>query len=198
MISCLGRVTRVRLGLLLVSALVAGTGFILLGRDLYLGAKAILAEQLIDHAFAAHLSDGHPHPPWAWADHWPIAELEVPRLGQSRHVLNNADESSLAFGVGHMAGTAPPGTDGRCVLVGHRSSVFAFLKNLKPGEELVIRTRTGKQRYRLGETMLITDRDTWLVDPASREELVLYTCWPFNGLLAGDKRFAAVFRPVAD
>jgi len=118
--------------ILLGSLLLIGVGGLLLGRHGYLAAKAVVADRLIDRAFLAHLADGRIHRPWGWADMHPIAVLEVGRLGVRRTVLRGASGESLAFGVGHVDGTAPPNAPGNCVLAGHRDRAFAFLADLKP------------------------------------------------------------------
>ena len=75
---------------------------------------------------------------------FPIARLEEPHLGVSRHVLTGGSGSSMAFGQGHLDGTAPPNGMGNGVLVGHRDSWFAFLKHLRVGDEICLQGRQGR------------------------------------------------------
>ena len=76
--------------------------------------------------------------PWSWADMHPIARLTVPRLGIERPILSNASGSALAFGIGHIDGTAGPATAGNCVVAGHRDSWAAFLADLRVADAVVI------------------------------------------------------------
>src|SRR5262249_22164287 len=110
---------RPRRALLAGAGLLLAAGGALLGRGLYLEAKGALARILIERALAAHLQDGRPHRPWSWADTTPIAVLELHRLSVRRVVLEGASGTSLAFGVGHIDGTARPNSPGTCVLAGH-------------------------------------------------------------------------------
>ena len=80
-----GRRIAISLGLALVLS-----GGSILGHDLYLGAKELLARVLIRQAFARHLADGDLHPPWSWADMAPVARLEFPDNDIRRYVLTGA------------------------------------------------------------------------------------------------------------
>lgn len=172
------------LGLLLLSA-----GLALVGQDLYMRAKAELANLLIARAFAAHLADGRPHRPWEWADMHPIARLEVPRLGLARHVLSGASGSSMAFGIGHLDGTAPPNTIGHAVLVGHRDSWCGFLKELEAGDEIRLRTADATQRYVVDEIRITDETMRIDVDKFFTPRLTLITCYPFAGVLHSPLRY---------
>ena len=127
------------------------------GRSLYLGAKASLADRLIARAFAAHVRDGGAHVPWSWADVHPVAFLEVPRLDVRRHVLTGASGSSLAFGVGHVDGTSPPNSNGNCVLTGHRDTRFAFLAELRVGDEVILTTRNERRAWVVEGLAIVDD-----------------------------------------
>jgi len=181
-------VSRRRL-VLLAPLLLIGSGSLLLGRNGYLAAKAALAERLIDRAFAAHLTDGRVHRPWGWADTHPIAVLEVGRLGVRRIVLNGASGESLAFGAGHLDGTAPPNTPGNCVLAGHRDRAFAFLADLKPGDTLTLRTYGAARVYIVDGVEVVPKGETGVLDPTPQDRLTLLTCYPFGGLRRSPWRY---------
>jgi sortase A len=172
-----------------------GVGSLLLGEQGYLKVKARLAEILIGRAFAAHLEDGRPHPPWPWADMHPIARLDVARLGVRRLVLSGASGSSMAFGPGHIDGTSPPGGPGNCVLAGHRDSWFAFLEHLERGDRIVLEGRRGARRYVVEETVVTSVTDASVLEPTDRPRLTLVTCWPFGGLRSGPLRYVVVCSP---
>ena len=176
--------------LLVVGAvLMLGAGGVLLGHRGYLEAKAILARRLIDRAFAAHLRDGKAHRPWRWADTYPIASLELARLGIRRSVLAGASGTSLAFGVGHIDGTAWPNAPGNCVLAGHRDGALAFLEKVRPGDVLRLRTAGSIREYVVDGSAVVARTDTGALQPASDRRLTLVTCYPFNGLLRSPWRY---------
>jgi sortase A len=174
----------------------ASAGGGLLAEQAWLTAKAQCAEVLIRRAFAAHLGDGARHRPWSWADTHPVARLEVPRLAVQRTVLAGASGSSLAFGPGHVDGTALPNTPGNCVLAGHRDGSFAFLRDLTTGDLLDLRTRSGSVRYEVRELFVADRRDVELLETTEDSRLTLITCYPFGGLLRSDLRYVAVLTPA--
>src|SRR5258706_11811255 len=144
-----------RAGLVLAGLLLFVPGGLLLGRCGYLEAKGALASCLIERALQAHLRDGKPHRPWAWADMHPIALLEVGRLGVRRAVLRGATGESLAFGAGHVDGTAWPNARGHSVLAGHRDRGFAFLKDVRRGDRLRLRTAGAVRDYVVDDTRVV-------------------------------------------
>jgi sortase A len=180
---------RARRLLVLVSLAPLAGGAALLAEQGWLGAKAALAEQLIDRAFIAHLHDGRPHRPWNWADTHPIARLEVPRLGIRRTVLAGCSGSSMAFGPGHIDGSAEPNQPGNCALGGHRDSWFGFLRELRHGDEILLRTREGLVRYRVGRIAVRSMWDAGPLEPTEQRRLTLITCYPFDGLRRTEWRY---------
>jgi sortase A len=180
---------RSRWALPALSLLLALTAVTLLGEQAVLGAKARLANWLIGRAFAAHLEDGQVHLPWSWADIHPIAQLEVPRLAEIRHVLTGGSGTSMAFGLGHLDGTAAPATSGNCVLVGHRDGQFAFLERLALGDTLRVRTAARDETYVVRELSVIAEDDPRPLVPTVHPRLTLVTCYPFGGLLPTSQRY---------
>jgi sortase A len=180
---------RARRILLAGALLVLGAGGALLGRGGYLEAKARLAQRLVDRAFAALLQDGDPHRPWAWADTCPIAVLELDRLDVRLSVLAGASGTSLAFGAGHIDGTAWPNSPGNCVLAGHRDRAFAFLEDIRPGDVLRLRTADADREYVVDGLGVVARTDTGALQTTGGHRLTLVTCYPFGGLLRSPWRY---------
>jgi sortase A len=168
--------------------LLAATGLALLGGRLYLEAKGRLAAYLIDRAYAKHLEDGRHHRPWPWADLHPIARLTVPRLGVSRTILSGAAGESLAFGLGHVSGTAFPAAAGNSAIAGHRDTWAAFLKDLRPGDEIQVHTRENRRSYRVASIAVVDEHDLSVIEPGASSRLTLITCYPLTGLLPSSRR----------
>ena len=180
----------------IAGALLAGAGLALLGGQGYLKAKAALAAVLIDRAWTAHLVDGRVHRPWSWADMHPVARLEVPRLGVRRAVLSGASGESLAFGLAHVSGTALPGDRGNVAIAGHRDTWAAFLRDLRPGDEVRLTTRTGRRRYAVRGLAVLDQGRVEVLEPAGDDRLTLVTCYPFTGLLRSPWRLVVTCRLV--
>lgn len=181
------------LGLLLLAV---GSG--LLGQRAWLEAKALVAEQMIERAFRRHLHDGEAHLPWSWADTHPVARLEVPRLGVRRTVLAGASGASMAFGPGHIDGTADPNSPGNCVLAGHRDSWFAFLRELREGDELRLITRGRSVTYEVIGLQVVSENDGWVLTDGDEPLLTLVTCYPFDALTRGPLRYVVFFAARPD
>ena len=171
-------------------------GGLLLGRDLYMAAKAQFAAQMIARAWRAHLADGADHRPWPWADMHPIAWLEAPRLDVSLPVLSDATGPSLAFGLGHIRGGARPGESGACALAGHRDSWARFVARLEAGDEIRLTTREGVRVYRVERLAIVDRRDMLLLEAGAGERLIVVTCYPFDALLRGPWRYIVVCAPA--
>ena len=177
-----------------VVALLAGGS--LLAEQGWLTGKAALARLLIDRAYRAHLSDGEAHPPWRWADTWPIARLEVPRLGLRRTVLAGASGASMTFGPGHVDGTARPNRRGNCALAGHRDGSFAFLERLSVGDELILEALPGRRRYVVTRVAVHRDSDTSVLERTDDDRLTLITCYPFDRWDgSADRRYVVIAEP---
>jgi sortase A len=156
------------------------------GAVLYIHAKAGLAQYLIADAWQKTLAGQRAVKPWAWADTWPVARLTAPRLGEDVLVLAGADGRALAFGPGHVHGTPLPGAEGNSVLGGHRDTHFAFLRELKPGDELTVQREDGTVRHYLVRYSQVVDKSAvHVMLDAADTRLTLVTCWPFDALRAG-------------
>ena len=163
----------------------AGAGAVLLAHGLWIPAKAVLAQALMERAFG-HEEGGGASRPWPWADFVPLARLRAPRLAASAIVVSSATGAALAFGPGHVAGSAPPGGPGNVVLAGHRDTHFRFLRELRPGDALELETRRGvRTAYRVAWAGIVHERDTALLGTADTDVLTLVTCWPFDAIRPG-------------
>jgi sortase A len=173
-----------------VVVMLASAGAILFGQGVYIHAKAILAQVLLQRAFAESISTGRAVKPWPWADTWPEARITVPRIGVSAIVLAGSSGQALAFGPGHVERTAEAGEPGVAVYAAHRDTHFRFLKDVAVGDEIAITRRDGKTfRYRADGTSIVRF-DQSGIDPFTvGQELVLTTCWPFDAIAHGPMRY---------
>jgi len=170
----------------IVIALLVVSGAAMLARGLWIPAKAVLAQWLLEDAWRRTRLGEVGVPPWPGADTWPVARLRVARLGVSDIVLEGASGSTLAFAPGHLLGSAAPGGLGNSVLAGHRDTHFAFLRDLVPGDELEVETREGRTRfYTVVSAHVAHERDLSALGDRPRSRLTLLTCFPFESPVAG-------------
>lgn len=172
-----------------VATLLFAAGAVVVGQGLWVHVKAQTAQVLLERAFAATLATGTPVKPWPWADTWPVARIEVPRLGRSAVALAGSSGQALAFGPGHVEHTPVAGEQGTAVYSAHRDTHFAFLADIRPGDVIRVVRHGGDARFRVTHTSVVR-WDASGIDPTEPgRKLVLATCWPFGSLVAGPERF---------
>ena len=161
-------------------------------------AKAWLAQVLLARAWADTLDGAGPRRPWPWADTVPVARLRVPELKVDQIVLSGASGRTLAFGPGHLDGTAAPGAPGHSVVSGHRDTQFRFLRDLRPGMVLQVQRGDGQwQAYRVRGSEVIDARHARLSPATERPALTLVTCYPFDAIAPGGPLRYLVFTEAA-
>jgi sortase A len=170
--------------------LLAVAGLILFGQGAYIHAKALLAQVLLQRAFDQTVTTGHITKPWSWADTWPVARIEVKRIGASAIVLAGSSGQALAFGPGHIELTPNAGERGTAVYSAHRDTHFSFLRDVEIGDEIDVTRDDGRMfRYRADGSSVVRF-DASGIDPLSAGyELVLSTCFPFDALTSGPERY---------
>lgn len=181
--------------ILIIATAVAGFG--LIGQGLYIKAKAVLAQVLLESAWSRALAGEVAPKAWPWADTWPVAQLSLPRIQKKAIVLNNASGEAMAFGPGLVAGTPLPGRPGTSVIAGHRDTHFEFLKNVRRGDSIEVITRTNTRiTYRV-DYMEVVDASASGIEPnAPGESLALVTCWPFGERTPGPLRYVVHALPA--
>ncbi|MCI1711702.1 MAG: class GN sortase [Chiayiivirga sp.] len=151
----------------------------------WLHAKAWLAQQLLQAAWADTQVTQRAHKPWPWADTTPVARLRAPRLSIDQIVLAGDAGRTLAFGPGWAEASATPGMHGAVVLSGHRDTHFAFLRELQPGDELQVDASRATRRYRVVSMHVADTRRDAIALREDDDALLLVTCWPFEALAPG-------------
>ncbi len=173
---------------------IALLGMVWLSQGIYIQAKALLAQKLLQSAWQQTLQGKSKVKPWAWADTWPVARLRVPSRNIDLIILEGATGRSLAFAPGHMQGTPAPGDRGFSVISAHRDTHFAFLRNLQSGETLHLQSGSGASRTYQVAAMQVVDADNASVPiNATDRGLLLVTCYPFDQLGAGSRQRYLVY-----
>jgi sortase A len=165
-----------------------------LGGGLSIRTKAILAQILVRDAWARTLKGERQAKPWPWADTWPVARLAVPEQRIDLFVLAGANGRTIAFGPGHVFGTALPGDEGNSVIGGHRDTHLRFLRDTKPGTEIRVQRADGEwRRYRVEASAVLDAADLWVTRQDGPTRITLVTCYPFDALRPGGPQRYVVF-----
>jgi sortase A len=173
------------------------SALVFIGDGCWIKAKAVLAQYLLRQAWQQTLSTGSPVKAWPWADTWPVARLQVKRLGVDAIVLEGQSGEVLAFGPGHLSTGAAPNAAGNCVLAGHRDTSFRFLAQIKKGDIFSLQGRDGKAYiYRIVATAVVR-YDHLFLDESAQPWVTLITCYPFDSPIPGGPlRFVAFAKNV--
>jgi len=154
-----------------------------------MGGKAVMAQILLDKAWAQSVKTGNPTPPWGWMDAYPVAKITVPSLGSSAIVLNSASGQALAFGPAHLAQTPLPGQPGTSVIAAHKNTHFQFLRHMRMGDSINIDLPDGTSaQFIVSEVEIVhKDRSGIAVREAlnAPARLALVTCYPFDAISFG-------------
>lgn len=179
------RVRLKRVLTLAVAGLAAG-GALLFGEGLYIHAKARLAQVLLERAWQHEQATGEPTPPWPWADTHAIARLRAPAQHAQALVLAGASGRTLAFGPGHLDGSALPGDAGNAIVTAHRDTHFRFLRAVATGDDLLVERRDGTvHRFRVDAAYVADQRALRLPRDTPVPTLTLVTCYPFDAIAPG-------------
>jgi sortase A len=173
-----------------VAAVSALLGIALIGQGAAIHAKAVLAQILLERAFDRSLATGDAVKPWSWADTWPVARIEVPRIGASAIVLKGSSGQALAFGPGLVDGTPAPGEAGSSVVAAHRDTHFSFLRDVRTGDTVrVTRSDGAIFWFRITDSNVVRWDASGIDAHEDGHWLVLSTCWPLDAATQGDLRY---------
>lgn len=196
----------------LLSVLILSLSLAQISQAAWIHAKAALAQYLIaqsweevnnstptnaDTAMVIHTAselqrNETVQKPWPWADTWPVARLQYTGTApaQDLFVLAGAQGNSLAFGPGHMYGSALPGTEGVSIVGGHRDTHFAFLQHVSQGDVFTVTPAKGEQQHYIVTAAKVADSlsEPLLAMPYA-SQMLLVTCYPFDAVTPGHLRY---------
>lgn len=159
---------------------------------LWIPAKAVAAQYLLEHAWRQTRSNGETTRPWPWADTWPVARLTARELDIDLIVLAGDSGATLAFGPGLSFAGANPEQSGTVMISGHRDTHFRFLRRLATGNRIRLQTSAAEYVYVVRGTRVIDSRD---YHPSSdlADRLLLVTCYPFDAVRPGGAQRYVVY-----
>ncbi|MDQ0321201.1 LPXTG-site transpeptidase (sortase) family protein [Pararhizobium capsulatum DSM 1112] len=105
-------------------------------------------------------------------------------------VLAGASGEAVAFGPAHLSNTPQPGDSGTAVIAAHRDTYFRWLKDVKPGDLLLITRKDGRElTFRAGPGRIARWDESGINANAAGHHLALATCWPFDATARGPMRY---------
>lgn len=110
----------------------------------------------------------------------PIAIMEIPSIRLKQPVVEGVTEDVIKYFLGKFPGSAMPGEVGNFSVAGHRVSDFtdAFINlyKVKPGDKVIVTTKSGKYTYEVDESFIVEPEQVEVLDTADYEKITLITC----------------------
>jgi sortase A len=104
-------------------------------------------------------------------------------------VREGTDAITLERSVGHVPYTALPGEPGNVAIAAHRDTFFRGLGQIRPDDVITFSTLTGRYRYQVEYTRVVSPKDVSVIGHTPDSELTLITCYPFHYIGAAPNRF---------
>jgi len=118
-----------------------------------------------------------------------LGRLVVPRLNLTAVVREGTDSKVLGVALGHIPGTALPGTNGNVAVAGHRDTLFRALRNIRKNDVIEFQTLDGTYRYQVDSTSIVLPKKVDVLKSGAEPEMTLVTCWPFDFVGSAPDRF---------
>jgi len=106
--------------------------------------------------------------------------IDIPRLGVSGAIREGADDDTLRVAIGHVPGTALPGSTGNVALAAHRYSYFKGLRGVRKGDEITVTTRGESFHYEVDRIDIVEVTNVAVLAQTPDPTLTLITCYPFD------------------
>lgn len=117
-------------------------------------------------------------------------KLRIERIALEAPLYYGDSTKELKNGVGQYVGSMFPGFNSTVLIAGHNHTYFKKTKNVIVGDRVEIQTNYGKYVYEITDIQIKNATDTSHFDlGADYENLVLYTCYPFNSIGATPTRY---------
>jgi sortase A len=129
----------------------------------------------------------------------PLAVLRIDKIHLEVPVLEGTDDWTLNRGVGRISGTSPPGGAGNIGIAGHRDGFFRGLKDVQPGDRIVLETQHQPDTYVIDKVEIVAPNNTSVLLPTSVPSITLVTCYPFYFIGSAPQRYivhASLTTPV--
>jgi len=113
-------------------------------------------------------------------------QITCDQIGLNAPVYWYDDDEILAYGAGQSLISNLPGFGEVIILSGHNNTFFACLESAAPGNVIKFSTNYCDYEYTVTNVQVYNENDleSLLIDKTrhEKEELILYTCYPFHAI----------------
>ena len=169
---------------------------ILLARASQVPLKALAGQFMLRDVWKQTVTSGNELKPWASADFKVTGELTIPRLGLSQIVLDRTSGEAMSWGIGAVSSDLS--TTNAIILAGHRDTHMKFMAKLRIGDLVHFQASDASlQTYKIIKSMVLETPQLNVEDSFEKaSQIILTTCWPFNGTQQGSQRFILIGQEV--
>lgn len=112
-----------------------------------------------------------------------FAKIIIDSAGIEANIFYGDSSEELIKGVGCYEGAYIPGQKSTILLAAHNNTYFHNLGKISIGDKININTNYGKYVYEMTDSKVALESDSTAYDLYKNEEnLILYTCYPFDTL----------------
>ena len=128
----------------------------------------------------------------------PLGLLIINDLNIEVPIYNGTEEHILDRGAGRIKGMAKMNEDGNLGISAHRDSFFRGLKDIEPGDVVLVQSAFGVEKYAVSDINIVPKADVSVLAPVDQKTLTLVTCYPFYHVGAAPQRYIVTALPVPD
>jgi LPXTG-site transpeptidase (sortase) family protein len=118
-----------------------------------------------------------------------LGVLEIPSVNLKVPVYETNSDLVMDRGAGIIDGMAYPHELGNIGISGHRDGYFRVLKDVQPGDAIVLQTLQGEKRFTIEDNKVVKISDMSLLQDTAEQTVTLVTCYPFYFVGHAPKRF---------
>ena len=128
----------------------------------------------------------------------PLGVLTIESLNIQVPIWNGTDDLTLDRGAGRIKGMARMNEDGNLGISGHRDGYFRAIKDIALGDDILIQTPRGVEKYEVSNIRIVPKSDVSVLAPTTEKTLTIVTCYPFYYVGHAPKRMIVTALPVTD
>ncbi len=118
------------------------------------------------------------------------AHVTIPGTDVDCDIYYGDSNAIMKKGAGQYIGGKFPGFGGTILIAAHKTTHFMDLKSVEVGDVITLQTTYGVYEYTVRDMQVVDPNDKSAYDlNATEENLILYTCYPFNMLGFSKQRY---------
>jgi len=118
-----------------------------------------------------------------------LGVLSIPSVGLKVPVYPSDSDLLMDRGSGVIDGMAYPHEQGNIGIAGHRDGYFRVLKDVQPGDKIILQTLEGPKNFVINATQVVEIDDLALLQDTEEQSVTLVTCYPFYFVGHAPQRF---------